>query len=175
MYEYRAVRNGEWKFGSLYEEDGRHWIITRMGESFSANTVDSETVGMKSPITAVDERPIYEGDIVSFISKEQIGERRVSKRRGYYTYAEYGEVEIRGVVRFGTIKEYPHENIPLFYIDTEQSVAYNTYFWGSGNKSDRPELYKKNLIKPLFTNKKYEIVGNIHDQSLGEDTLPHRG
>ncbi|WP_337033223.1 YopX family protein [Paenibacillus illinoisensis] len=104
---------------------------------------------------------IFEGDIVSFISKEKTGEKRVSKRRGYDTYSVYSEIEIRGVVSFGEVEIGLYKKVPGFFVDTNQSVTYETYFFGSGKKSDRPEERTKSLIKPLLTKAEYEVIGTI--------------
>jgi uncharacterized phage protein (TIGR01671 family) len=110
-----------------------------------------------------NEKEIYEGDIVSFMSKEKTGEKRVSKRRGYDTYSVYEEIEIRGVVRFGEVNIGFYDNMPGLYVDTDQSLTYGTFFFGSGKKSDRPDSIHRKLTKPLLTKLEYEIVGTVFE------------
>jgi uncharacterized phage protein (TIGR01671 family) len=110
-------------------------------------------------------KEIYEGDLIKYISRETVGERKVSKKRGYDTYAVYGDVEIIGVVRFGELKSPFIEGIPLYYVDTDASVSYDTYFFGSGKKSDVPSRTTAKLTKPLNAKIKYEVIGNIHEIS----------
>lgn len=60
---------------------------------------------------------IFEGDIVSFIFKEKIGEKCVFKRRGYDIYFVYSEIEIRGVVSFGEVEIGFYKKVFGFFVD----------------------------------------------------------
>ncbi len=102
--------------------------------------------------------PIYEGDIVKYTSKERTGTKVSYKRRGYDTYAINSDIEIIGFIKFDL-----NDNLMTFIVDTKQVTRYESYFWGEGKRSDRPDMATNLLVKPLSTKREYEIIGNIYE------------
>ena len=93
-------------------------------------------------------RDIFVGDAVKFTDDVRI-DTRVVKRRGRSrdTYPVTKKMEIIGVVKFGMFKYY-FDQMMTFYIDTEASTAYDSYFWTTSNK-DAPERHVENLSRVL--------------------------
>ena len=102
--------------------------------------------------------PIYESDIVKYTSKERTGTKVSYKKRGYDTYAINSDIEIIGFIKFGE-----HDKMMTFIVDTKQVTRYESYFWGEGKRSDRPDMATNLLVKPLSTKREYEVIGNIYE------------
>lgn len=103
-------------------------------------------------------KEIYEGDIVKYTSKERTGTKVSYKRRGYDTYAITSDIEIIGFIKFDV-----NENLMTFIVDTKQVTKYDSYFWGEGKRTDRPNIAINSLVKPLSTKREYEVIGNIYE------------
>jgi uncharacterized phage protein (TIGR01671 family) len=98
-------------------------------------------------------KEIYEGDILKYTSNE-----RVDTKGGYKnSYAVYKDIEIRGVVKFGHFKD-----SLMFYVESPQSVSYDSYFL-SDSKNRAPRVWTDKLSKPLFPKREYEIIDNIYE------------
>lgn len=110
-----------------------------------------------------NEKEIYEGDIVKYISNEQLGTKGSYKN----SYAVYGDVDVIGIVKFGNIEgHYNYKYTLTFYIESNNSISYDSYFY-SDSKNRSPKMLTTNLTKPMFITKEYEVLGNIyenHDQ-----------
>lgn len=102
---------------------------------------------------------IFEGDIVKYISREQIGTKGNYKN----SYAVYGDVEVIGEVKFGNIeRDIKFRSVNTFIVESSNSVSYDSYFF-SDSKNRGAKTVTSNLTKPLFIDKEYEIIGNVYE------------
>lgn len=89
-------------------------------------------------------RDILIGDAVKFTDDVQVSTRVVARRgRRRDTYPVTRKMDIIGIVKFGMFKYY-FDQMMTFYIDTEASTSYDSYFWTMTNK-DAPKKVTKNL------------------------------
>jgi hypothetical protein len=73
------------------------------------------------------------------------------------------DILVVGEVRHGTPEKYPLNGAVSWYVYTDQSTSYPSYFWGSGKANDTPFHATENLSEFLSPKIVYEIVGNIHE------------
>ncbi len=83
----------------------------------------------------------------------QLGRKRT-------TFAIYDEVEFVGTVKFGLFKvKDVHDEIATFYIETDKTVSYDSYFFVTTAK-DRPHVHTDNLstILTMKLSSKSEVL-----------------
>lgn len=114
-----------------------------------------------------NDKEIYEGDIVRFIkNRVRVGTRRAKVGRSYESYGIYEDKEIVGTVEHGVfVNGIRDKFIPCLMVNTEATTTYDHYFWGEGKRNDKPDVAIDNLSEPLFSDKEYEIIGNIFENS----------
>ncbi|MNW44643.1 YopX protein [compost metagenome] len=150
---------GQWVYGfGAYKWDEDGVLKAEIHSAERIYIVDPETVGQYTGLPDKNGKEIYKGDILKYTSNERTGTRVSYKRRGYDTYSVNSDIEITGVVNKGE-----HDGLLTYIVETEQYTTYESYFWGSGKRSDRPDLVKNKLTKPLSTKREYEVVGNRWD------------
>lgn len=103
---------------------------------------------------------IYEGDIIRHTENVRVGTTRSRRGRSrkYDTFAVYGDREVISVVHFDVF-----ENTLGFITSTNSNTAYDSYFFGEGKRTDKPNLCIQNLTDRLNVKKEYEVIGNIYE------------
>lgn len=106
-------------------------------------------MAMETPFKDKNGRTIIEGDTVKRTAEIRTGTSVSYYKRKRNTFAVYSKKEIIGTVSFGLFKHITEE-ICCFYIQTDQTTSYDSYFMTHGNH-DAPTLEVDNLSCVLST------------------------
>lgn len=101
---------------------------------------------MSGPFVDKNGVEIKPGDVVRFVSDECVGEAK--GRRG--TRSVYKEIEIIGTVRLGLFKTVSSGELYTYWIDTDQTIKYPTYFFAIRAR-DLPRMYTAKMSRALST------------------------
>lgn len=159
--------SGNWHIGNLTishkdRPDGvkaGSYISGNSGTTPWAYEVRPETVGQFITINEESGVDTYEDDVIEITQEVRTGTRKVSKSRGYSTYAIKELKLIRTVVKMGT---FGNSALTAYY-ETNQKESYDSYFYCAGRKSDTPKRESHSLDSILIHSVMYKVVGNIHE------------
>lgn len=77
--------------------------------------------------------PIKEGDSVKCSIYTKTGEQTSGRGRSKQTYSVHEHIEVEFIVRYGLFKHCIVGEVITWYLETPQSITYNTGFWkGTG-------------------------------------------
>lgn len=133
----RVNRNGEWAYGDLRQLEDRCLILPTCADAYKAgidaDLVQEETIGQFTGLKDINDKEIYEGDVVDW----------------NFTYQSLGEnfgVEFRDTIVRGIVKWHQGG----FILEVVNNDFENAGFYGiSALNTD--------------TESDVEIIGNIHD------------
>ena len=111
---------------------------------------------------------IKPGDVVRFVSNEVVGERPA--RRGKSGSYIYSDIEVVATVRLGLFKTPLAGEIYTYWLDTDQTIKYDTYFFVTRAR-DLPRLYTKTMSRVLSTGlaMKCEVMTAAQQPAVGDE------
>lgn len=115
--------------------------------AFKVSNMNDET-----PFRDKNGRVIRVGDVVKRTAEFRTGILVSNGGRGKKreTFARYSTMEVLCTVKFGLFKRYIGEEIITYYLETDATTSYDSYFWCFSNK-DLPDKAVENLSDMLST------------------------
>lgn len=156
--------NEEWIYGLLVKNIKGDLCIQEEKTEAKFKIVSEvipETIGQYTGKMDKSFKFIYEGDILKIVTNEKVGENKHGRGKSSYTTAIYKDVESKGVVKYGKCS-YPFDKVSTFYVDTDNNIQYNTYFY-SDKPSDGSRKVDNVIRKPIEVINNVQVTGNLHD------------